>query len=163
LAAVVVVLALMVLPFQAHAGADPQSWTLTDSSGNLWGLNLFEQPDPAYPAGGRLRLTARSPEQVVDHQRPLRLSDGVGGAWVLPNRSEELVRQGEDVIPRSSAQFDTSALDPRPSEVLPLQLEVPTDDQEETTMVMLQPEVVQALHELPPKLEAQEFTPDRSS
>jgi hypothetical protein len=89
---------------------------------------------------------------VVDHQRPLLLSDGLGGAWNLPNRSEELVRQGEEVIPEASAQFDAHALDPRPTEVLPLQLEVPTDNQEGTTLVMLQPEVVQALHELSPSL-----------
>lgn len=151
-AAVLLALTLMVLPLQAQAAVDPQRWSLTDSSGHLWGLTLFEQPDPAYPAGWRLRLTARSPGQVVDHQRPLLLSDGLGGAWTLPNRSEELVRQGEEVIPESSAQFDARALDPTPSEVLPLQLEVPTDDREETTLVMLQPEVVQALHELSPKL-----------
>jgi hypothetical protein len=56
------------------------------------------------------------------------------------------------VIPEASAQFDAHALDSRPSEVLPLQLEVPTDNQEGTTLVMLQPEVVQALHKLPPNL-----------
>jgi hypothetical protein len=33
-----------------------------------------------------------------------------------------------------------------------MQLEVPTDNPEGTIMVMLQPEVVQALHELPPNL-----------
>jgi hypothetical protein len=151
-AAVLLALTLMVLPLQAQAAVDPQRWSLTDSSGHLWGLTLFEQPDPAYPAGWRLRLTARSPGQVVDHQRPLLLSDSLGGAWVLPNSSEELVRQGEELIPESSAQFDVHALDPRPSEVLPLQLEVPTDNQEGTTLFMLQPEVVQALHELPPNL-----------
>ena len=151
-AAVLLALTLMVLPLQAQPAIDPQRWTLTDSSGHSWGMTLFEQPDPAYPAGWRLRLTARSPGQVVDHQRPLLLSDGLGGAWSLPNRSEELVRQGEEVIPESSAQFDAHDLDPRPSEVLPLQLEVPTDNQEGTTLVMLQPEVVQALHELPPSL-----------
>jgi hypothetical protein len=151
-AAVLLALTLMVLPLQAQAAVDPQRWSLTDSSGHLWGLTLFEQPDPAYPDGWRLRLTARSPGQVVDHQRPLLLSDGLGGAWVLPNRSEELVRQGEAVIPESSAQFDVHALDPRPSDVLPLQLEVPTANHEGTTLVMLQPEVVQALHDLPPSL-----------
>jgi len=148
-AAVLLALTLLVLPLQAQAAVDPQRWSLTDSSGHSWGLTLFEQPDPAYPAGWRLRLTARSPGQGVDHQRPLLLSDGLGGAWNLPNRSEELVRQGEEVIPEASAQFDAHALDPRPSEVLPLQLEVPTDDQEGAVLVMLQPEVVQELHELP--------------
>jgi hypothetical protein len=153
-AAVLLALTLMVLPLQAQAAVDPQRWSLTDSSGHSWGLTLFEQPDPAYPAGWRLRLTARSPGQGVDHQRPLLLSDSLGGAWELPNSSEELVRQGEELIPESSAQFDVRALDPRPSEVLPLQLEVPTDNQEGTTLVMLQPEVVQALHELPPNHES---------
>jgi hypothetical protein len=139
---------LLVVPFKGLAAASPQLWTLTDSLGHFWGLTLFEQPDPAYPAGWRLRLTARSPGQTVDHQRPLLLSDGLGGGWVLPNRSEELVRQGEKVIPEASAQFDAYALDPRPSEMLPLQLEVPTADREGRTLVMLQPEVVQALHKL---------------
>jgi hypothetical protein len=151
-AAVLLALTLMLLPLQAQAAADQQRWTLTDSSGRSWGLTLFEQPDHAYPAGWRVRLTARSPGQIVDHQRPLLLSDGLGGAWELPNRSEELVRQGEEAIPESSAQFDANGLDPRPSDVLPLQLEVPTDNPEGTIMVMLQPEVVQALHELPPNL-----------
>jgi hypothetical protein len=64
-AAVLLALTLMVLPLQAQAAVDPQRWTLTDSSGHSWGLTLFEQPDPAYPAGRRLRLTARSPGQVV--------------------------------------------------------------------------------------------------
>ena len=151
-AAVLLALTLMVLPLQAQAAVEPQRWSLTDASGHLWGLSLFEQPDPAYPAGWRLRLTARSPGQVVDHQRPLLLSDGLGGAWTLPNRSQELVRQGEEVIPESSAQFDVHGLDPRPSEVLPLQLELPTNKRGGTTLVMLQPEVVQALHQLPPTL-----------
>jgi hypothetical protein len=148
-AAVLLALTLMVLPLQAQAAVDPQRWTLTDSSGHSWGLTLFEQPDPAYPAGWRLRLTAHSSAQVVDHERPLLLRDGTGAAWLLPNRSKELVRKGEKVIPQSSAQFDANALDPRPSDVLPLQLEVPTDNQIGTSLVMLQPEMVQALHKLP--------------
>jgi hypothetical protein len=121
--AALLALTLMVLPLQAQAAVDTQRWSFTDSSGHLWGLTLFEQPDPAYPAGWRLRLTARSPGQVVDHQRPLLLSDGLGCAWTLANRSDELVRQGEELIPESSAQFDAHALDPRPSEVMPLQME----------------------------------------
>lgn len=150
-AAVLLTLTLLVLPLQAAAAVEPQHWTLTDASGRPWGMSLFEQPDPAYPPGRRLRLTARSPGQVVDHRRPLLLSDGFGSAWTLPNRSEELVRQGEDGIPGGAAQFDVHDLDPRPSEVLPLQLRVPTDDGEGATTVMLQPEVVRALHGLPPK------------
>lgn len=83
---------------------------------------------------------------MVDHQRPLRVSDGLGSAWVLPNRSEELVRQGEEVIPESSAPFDAHTVAARPSEALPLQLVLPTDNRGGTVLVMLQPEVVQALH-----------------
>jgi hypothetical protein len=151
LAGVLLALALLVLPLQAQAAAGTQRWTLTDSSGHLWGLSLFEQPDAAYPEGWRLRLTARSPGQTVDHQRPLLLGDGLGGAWVLPNRSEELVPKGEEPIPASAAQFDLLPLEPRPSDVLPLQLAVPTDDREGAALVLLQPEVVQALHGLPAK------------
>lgn len=153
LAGVLVALALLVLPQVTQAAAAPQRWTLTDSSGHLWGLSLFEQPDPTYPAGWRLRLTARSPGQTVDHQRPLLLNDGTGASWSLPNRSEEEVRQGEELIPTSSAQFDARALEPTPSAVQPLQLEMPTDQGEATAVVTLQPEVVQALHGLPPNLE----------
>jgi hypothetical protein len=59
-AALLIALAPMLLPLQAQAAAAPQRWSLTDSSGQLWGLYLVEQPDPAYPAGWRLRLTGRS-------------------------------------------------------------------------------------------------------
>lgn len=148
-ATLLLVLTLLVLPLQVEAAVEPQRWTLTDSSGRPWGMSLFEQPDPAYPGGRRLRLTARSPGQAVDHGRPLLLSDGLGSTWTLPNRSEELVRQGENGIPGGAAQFDVHDLDPRPSEVLPLQLHVPTDNGEGVTTVMLQPEVVRALHGLP--------------
>ena len=81
------------------------------------------------------------------------LHDGIGGCWSLPNRSEELVRQGEELIPTSSAQFDARALEPTPSAVQPLQLEMPTDEGEATAVVTLEPEVVQALHGLPSNLE----------
>jgi hypothetical protein len=150
-ATVLLALTMLVLPYQAEAAAEPQRWTLADASGRSWGMSLFEQPDPAYPPGRRLRLTARSAGQTVNHRRPLLMSDGLGGAWTLPNRSEELVREGEDVIPGGAAQFDVHDLDPRPSEVLPLQLQVPTDDAEGATTVMLQPDVVLALHGLPAK------------
>ncbi|QNI70566.1 DUF3122 domain-containing protein [Cyanobium sp. NS01] len=149
-AAVLLALVLMVLPLQATAADDPLRWSLTDSSGHLWGLTLFEQPDPAYPAGWRLRLNARSPGQAVDHQRPLLLSDALGGDWLLPNRSGELVALGAEDLPETSAQFDADAMEPRPSEVLPLQLQVPTDDREGAVKVMLPPDVVQVLHGLPP-------------
>ena len=143
-------LALLALPLPVQAAAAPQHWTITDASGQLWGLNLFEQPDPAYPAGWRLRLTGRSPGQTLDHRRPLLLSDGLGGAWSLPNRSEELVRLAEEQIPAASAQFDAQSLEPRPSEVLPLRLELPTDGRDGVALLVLQSEVVLALHELPP-------------
>ena len=83
-AAVLLALTLLVAPVQIQAATRSQHWALTDSAGHLWGLNLFEQPDPAYPAGWRLRLTARSPGQRVDHMRPLLLSDGLGSGWTLP-------------------------------------------------------------------------------
>ena len=143
-------LALLALPLPVQAATAPQHWTITDASGQLWGLNLFEQPDPAYPAGWRLRLTGRSPGQTLDHRRPLLLSDGLGGAWSLPNRSEELVRLAEEQIPAASAQFDAQSLEPRPSEVLPLRLELPTDGRDGVALLVLQSEVVLALHELPP-------------
>lgn len=143
-------LALLALPLPVQAATAPQHWTITDASGQLWGLNLFEQPDPAYPAGWRLRLTGRSPGQTLDHRRPLLLSDGLGGAWSLPNRSEELVRLAEEQIPAASAQFDAHALEPRPSAVLPLRLELPTDEREGVALLVLQSEVVLALHELSP-------------
>ena len=142
--------ALLALPLPVQAAAAPQHWTIIDASGQLWGLNLFEQPDPAYPAGWRLRLTGRSPGQTLDHRRPLLLSDGLGGAWSLPNRSEELVRLAEEQIPAASAQFDAQSLEPRPSEVLPLRLELPTDGRDGVALLVLQSEVVLALHELPP-------------
>jgi hypothetical protein len=144
--------ALLALPLPVQAAAAPQHWTIPDASGQLWGLNLFEQPDPAYQAGWRLRLTGRSPGQALDHRRPLLLSDGLGGAWALPNRSEELVRLADEQIPEASAQFDAQSLEPRPSAVLPLRLELPTDGQDGVALVVLPPEVVLALHVLPPNL-----------
>lgn len=63
------------------------------------------------------------------------------------------MREGEELIPTASGQFDARALEPRPSAVQPLKLEVPTDQGEATAVVMLQPEVVQALHGLAPNLE----------
>ena len=143
-------LALLALPLPVQAATAPQQWTITDASGQLWGLSLFEQPDSAYPAGWRLRLTGRSPGQTLDHRRPLLLSDGLGGAWSLPNRSEELVRLAEEQIPAASAQFDAHALEPRPSAVLPLRQELPTDEREGVALLVLQSEVVLALHELSP-------------
>jgi hypothetical protein len=86
---------------------------------------------------------------VVDHQRPLLLSDGLGGAWELPNRSEELVRQGEELIPESSAQFDLAGLVPRPSNALPLRISLPLQGAADQGL-MLSPEPVAALSTLTP-------------
>ncbi|MEB3322309.1 MAG: DUF3122 domain-containing protein [Synechococcaceae cyanobacterium] len=132
----------------APAEAAPQRWVLRDQSDRSWGLTLFSQPDPAYPSGWRLRLSARSPGLAVDHERPLTLQDGMGSAWSLPNRSAELVPWGETGLPAASGQFDAAALEPRPSEALPLRLEVPLDDGA-STGITLEPEVVAALHGLP--------------
>lgn len=119
-------LLLTVLAFPAGALAlEPRSWLLKDQAGRSWSLTLLEQADPAYPSGLRLRLTDRSGSQPLDHQRPLRFSDGLGGAWDLDNRSEELVPAGSDLLPRGSAQFDLAGLEPRPRAELPLRLEVP--------------------------------------
>lgn len=149
LACVLLGLAQLLLPLQAGAAVEHQRWNLTDPQGSRWGLTLFEQPDPAYPAGWRLRLQARSPGQTVDHHRPLQLSDGLGGTWTLPNRSEELVPPGDGTIPAASGQFDAGELTPRPSDVLPLRLEVPSSDLSNSVPLMLPPEVVQTLHRLP--------------
>lgn len=132
----------------AEAGAVIGSWKVHDEAGRGWGLSLFEQPDPALPAGWRLRLSARAAGVAVDHARPLRVCDGLGGLWALTNRSQELVPAGETSLPAGSAQFDASGLVPRPSAVAPLRLEVPLRDGDSVAMT-LGPEVVPALQSLP--------------
>jgi hypothetical protein len=139
----------LLMPTPAWAATDTQHWNLTDQAGHGWGLTLFEQPDPAYPQGLRLRLNARAPGVDVDHDRPLSLSDNRDGAWTLPNRSAELVPSSQGaIIPAASAQFDAESLSPRPSDVLPLRLAVPLDDGSLATLT-LSPDVVVALHTLP--------------
>jgi hypothetical protein len=123
-ALVAALLAGLLLPGVALA-LEPQHWSLRDQGGRVWSLTLLEQGDPAYPAGLRLRLTDRSGTHLLDHARPLRLVDGLGGVWELENRSNELVPAGEDVLPAASAQFDLAGLEPRPRAELPLALEVP--------------------------------------
>jgi hypothetical protein len=115
---------LLLLPAPARA-LEAQGWALQDQTGHAWSLTLLEQGDPAYPAGLRLRLTDRSGSQQLDHSRPLRLRDGLGGVWELANRSNELVPAGEEALPGGSAQFDLAGLVPRPRAELPLALEVP--------------------------------------
>lgn len=129
LAAMLAVLGLAVgllLPARpVMAAAAPQHWTLSDAAGQRWGLVLFEQPDPAYPSGFRLRLNALEPGLALDHQRPLLLDDGGDHRWQLANRSGELVAAGVNPLPPASAQFDTTGLVPAPSTVQPLRLRVP--------------------------------------
>ena len=131
----------------AAAAAAPQRWDLRDGAGQGWGLVLFSQPDPAYPPGWRLRLTARTGGIALDHQQPLQLDDGLGQQWLLQNRSAELVSPGEGPLPLQSAQFDLESLQPRPSEALPLHLRVPLEDGE--AELVLGPDQLTALHALP--------------
>lgn len=131
----------LLLPARPLMAAEaPQHWTLSDAAGQRWGLALFEQPDPAYPSGFRLRLNALEPGLALDHQRPLLLDDGGDHRWQLPNRSTELVATEGAALPPGSAQFDTTALVPAPSAVQPLRLQVPLADGEadaaETTLML---------------------------
>lgn len=120
-----VLLALVLVAPGAALALENQRWALRDQAGHAWSLTLLEQGDPAYPPGLRLRLTDRSGTQQLDHSRPLRLRDGLGGDWELANRSNELVPAGAVDVPAGSAQFDLAGLEPRPRAELPLALEVP--------------------------------------
>lgn len=143
-------LLLVVLACPPEALAlEPRSWLLKDQAGHSWSLTLLEQADPAYPDGLRLRLTDRSGSEPLDHQRSLRLSDGLGGAWQLANRSEELVPAGRDLLPPESAQFDLAGLEPRPRAELPLLLEVPLDSGDAAEL-LAGPDPVAALHDAMP-------------
>ena len=139
-------LLLNLVPGLAHAD-DAQRWSLRDQDGNRWSLRIFAQPDPAYPSGDRLRLSALTQGIAVDHAKPLLISDGAGGAWTLANRSEELVPPDGGALPEGSAQFDMAALLPRPSDALPLALSLPLAG-EETASIVLGPSETQALHAL---------------
>jgi hypothetical protein len=124
LALALLLMTVLACPAGAHA-LKSRSWLLKDQAGRSWSLTLLEQADPAYPGGLRLRITDRTGTQPLDHQRPLRLSDGLNGAWQLANSSQELVPAGSDTLPQGSAQFDLAGLEPRPRAELPLLLEVP--------------------------------------
>jgi hypothetical protein len=124
---------------------EPHTWLLRDQAGHNWSLTLLEQADPAYPGGLRLRLTDRSVSQRLDHQLPLRLSDGMGVDWDLGNRSEELVAAAGAALPDASAQFDLPQLEPRPRAELPLLLIAPLASGDQVRMV-LTPAAVAALH-----------------
>jgi hypothetical protein len=116
-------LAVLLLAVPAFA---VDSWSLSDGGGHRLKAMVFEQPDPEYPSGLRIRLNALDAKTTLDHTQQLVLSDSMGQEWSLPNRSEELVQKGGGAIPAGSAQFDLDALIPRPSEAIPLHLRVPT-------------------------------------
>jgi hypothetical protein len=134
----------------AQALEDPTRWTLTDQGGDRWGLVLLQQVDPAYPPGWRLRLIALGGQPPLDHQRPLRLKDGQGGAWQLANRSRELVPEGAAPLPPASAQFEIEGLEPAPKGFLPLRLVVPlaSDGPGPVAELTLGAQVVEALRKL---------------
>lgn len=139
-------LVLTLAPGLARA-AEGARWSVRDQDDNRWSLRIFAQPDPAYPSGDRLRLSALTPGIAVDHARPLLISDGTGGAWTLANRSEELVAPGGGALPEGSAQFDMADLLPRPSEALPLALTLPLSG-EASALLVLGPAETEALHGL---------------
>ncbi len=134
----------------AQALEDSTRWTLADQGGDRWGLVLLQQADIAYPPGWRLRLNALGGQPPLDHQRPLRLKDGQGGAWQLANRSRELVPEGAVPLPPASAQFDIEGLEPAPKGFLPLRLQVPlaSDVPGPVAEITLGAQVVEALREL---------------
>ncbi|KEF41002.1 MAG: hypothetical protein ER33_13920 [Cyanobium sp. CACIAM 14] len=134
----------------ALAPADGQRWSLRDQDGHRWSLRIFAQPDPAYLGGERLRLSALTPGIAVDHATPLRISDGAGGTWSLPNRSEELVPSDQGAAPAGSAQFDLAGLNPRPGDALPLELRLALGPAG-TAQLVLGPEETLALHALAPE------------
>ncbi len=118
-------LALALAPLPALADLSGH-WSLDDGSGHRLGAILFEQPDPDFPPGLRLRLNAQSPGLTLDHHRPVVLGDGQGQQWQLANRSEELVPIGTTSLPAGSAQFDLASLRAFPGVALSLRLSVPT-------------------------------------
>jgi hypothetical protein len=80
--AALLLLLLMVWTAPPAWADTPVSWNLVDADGQRLAALLFEQSDPAYPPGLRLRLNARSPGLAFDHQRPLQLMDSRGGSTV---------------------------------------------------------------------------------
>ncbi len=146
---VVVLLATLALAGAQPAwSAPPPSWSLSDGSGHRLALTLFDQSDPAFPPGWRLRLTARTPALALDHDRPVRIEDGLGGVWTLANTSLELVPLGATLLPAGAAQFDATDLWPRPSPVLPLRIQVPLEGGHSTPFTP-SADLVRALHDLP--------------
>jgi hypothetical protein len=133
-------LGLLLWPGILWAADAPQRWTLADGQGQRWAVSLFQQPDPAYPAGPRLRVTALVPAphpgQGVSHSAPLELRDAFGGSWSLANRSAELVPPDAGDLPATSAQFALDGLSGVPRDGGPLRLEVPLDGGARATLVL---------------------------
>ena len=138
-------IALSVLMLVAPAAAD-ETWSLQDEAGHRFQTSLFEQPYPEYPAGWRLRFSSLGGGIELDHSDALQVSDAMGQSWSLPTRSEEIVPPDGTPIPAGSAQFDVDALSPRPSEALPLQLMLTSNDG--PLRIDLTPEQTEALHDL---------------
>ncbi|MGB7564009.1 MAG: DUF3122 domain-containing protein [Prochlorococcaceae cyanobacterium] len=147
LTALLLALLLWLPPGTAQASV-AQRWSSADSHGDRWQLSLFEQSDPAYAGGWRLRLNGLSPGIQPDHAQALQLRDGLGGEWQLGNLSAELVPPGGSAPPPGSAQFDLAPLQPRPSDALPLGLELAMADGS-VRQLTLGVGSVQALSQLP--------------
>ena len=137
---VVLALALVLRPGVLWAADDPARWTLSDQQGQRWAVSLFHQPDPAYPDGPRLRVTALTPAprpaQAPSHRAALDLRDAFAGSWRLPNHSEELVPPDSGDIPIASAQFGLDGLSGTPSDSGPVRLEIPLASGATTTLVL---------------------------
>jgi hypothetical protein len=123
-----------------------EGWALRDPAGHRFNVTVFEQPFPDYPSGWRLRVNGRGDDLALDHTAALHVSDAMGQAWDLPNRSEELVPNDGTPVPAGSAQFDLDALTPRPSEAIPLEMELITSTG--AVRFDLTPEQTQQLHDL---------------
>lgn len=144
LVALLLAVPVLVLAMPAQAAAEIQRWSLADTNGDGWAISLFEQPDPDFPGGWRLRLTALALGEHLDHQRSLELQDTQGSHWQLANHSEEQVPAGDPAVPASSAQFDLAGLQPRPSAIFPLRLAIPLENGSDQAL-MLSPEIVEAI------------------
>lgn len=140
MAGAVVLMVLLLQPAALWATGGSERWTLNDRQGQRWVVSLFPQPDPAYPAGARLRVTALSPAaqavQTPSHSAPLELSDAFAGSWKFPNRSEELVPPESGGIPSGSAQFGLDPLSSPPKAEGPVVLHIPLTGGERATVVL---------------------------
>ncbi|MEO1001704.1 MAG: DUF3122 domain-containing protein [Cyanobacteria bacterium J06638_7] len=147
----VLILGPLLWPPSLWAADSAGSLSLSDGRGQHWAVSLFQQPDPAYPRGARLRVTALAPHphpaQAPSHTAPLELSDAFGGSWALPNRSQELVPPQVETLPPSSAQFGLDGVTSRLRSDGPLVLHIPLAG-EEPARVVLGPAPSAALRDL---------------